>query len=242
MGYRIASFVFGEEPNWERLNGVLESINLIGLRHEEKPLWLLACSSEKMEWPQFPFAPFIEEYTGSNDLPVEIKTQIEALSTGGASVSDSRCGQSVLGVALELGFTIQSALGIQVFFFASDDEGLNVAFTLNSGGIINCKLDGYNGISELINERVLVSPIAIEGEEEDHPGEYIAEDLECVPLIDVQAFQIVQEEERNRYMQSVCIELWPSEWPNPRDALGLGTWDALADYSSVLQVDFERQY
>lgn len=242
MSFFATGFVFGEQPDWNKLRDLMPTLNLLAVRHNEHPLWLLTCNHVFKDLESFPFSPFVEEPLTFSSTSSENRALFYALATAGTAVTGNfEFGQTILRSALEMGAAIQSALSIPTFFFASGDEGLNLAFHIDSSGLRSCKVDGYLGIAELTNQRVTVSPLAMEGDDSD-AAESLQEDLEDTSLVDVEPFRVVHEEEREfMYPQSVAIELWPSDWVDPGEALAFGSFDALGDCSSIFETEFVRR-
>lgn len=239
MGFFAAGFIFSSQPNWSRLADLAPSLRLSGLKHMNAPLWFLTCSPIDEDRTNFPFRPFLYEPLVLPGTAQTSNPLFQALSLAATTVSDEYGGQVILRSSLEIGYAIHTTLDIPTFFFATDDEGLNLAFFFSDSGLESCKIDGNNGIAQLEGNHVKVYPMAIEGEEEDSSAVYASEDLEGAQHIEVAPFKCVSEDDRGRFFQSTPLSIWPSGWPSASSFLHFGTFDALSNYPAEFKIEFE---
>jgi len=229
MGYFSAAFVFGRTPDWEKIDALAPAVSLLGFRHDSG-LHLLACRSNvesKLDWP---FAEFVTQPILLPDTPTPYAELASALADSSGAVSAEYYGQVIGRSALELGNALHSALGIDTFFFAADDEGLNMAFLFRGGGLQQFLQAGTEGTVELRGDRAVVTPRMREDEEEFSNAPTLAEDLEGRKLIEVKELQLIDPEADDSLMYSSSIALWPKGWPDPTDSLGLGTWNLMPGF------------
>lgn len=239
MGYFTAGYAFNAAPDWKRLDALSKRIALHGFKHKIEPLWILACNERGRKGGQWPFADFVARYSSSPDpLRDLIAKAVAAISSFHGEIAHD-------GIAL--GSDIHRALAVKTYFFAADDDGLDLACESEAVALRRFQLRNENGTVELKDGRVSIAPqTTILSPEEDGterefgPSDKAAiEALRRLPNVDVHETKRTREAdvEPSRFF-GVVVGLWPEGWPDPEKTAGLGTWDPLLR----LHEDFEPCY
>ena len=214
MGYFTAAFVFNEPPNWKQLTGLCKRVKFTAFKHKSEPLWILACNKPAKEAEERPFQCFLGggRYPGPALFDPQGALK-RSLVKAVAEAAPSQDG--IAHDALMLGAGIHRALEIATYFFAADDEGLDLALEFREGKLVRFKQAGEKGSVELRDGLV-----SAEVNAEDDEAENGENEGEC------------------RMFYGVPVSHWPQGWPDPQMTLGLGTWDPLLK----LEEDFEVCY
>ncbi len=241
MGYLASAFVFNREPSWQAIASLAPSLALLAVKRRDADLWLLSARPREDDEPQYPLASLLEapdlEIEG---LAPEHEALADALALAVAALHEDHCGWSVVKPAVSLGFALHRALGQPVFYFAANDDGLNLAFYFEGGQLASFRCQGYDGLVELQGGRVVAQPITIEGEESYVDEEALQDELGDHALIDVGPECVVSEDEVDSVIHGVALKLWPAGWADPSKTLGLGTWDVWGDFPAAYDTVLNR--
>lgn len=241
MGYFTAGFAFNAAPDWTQLKGMPRRVALYGFKHKAEPLWLLACNERSDKPVSWVFGRFFDKrpYVTAPDAAMHglIVQVVSALSSYNAEIVRN---------ALALGSDIHARLAQPAYFFAGDDEGLDLAFEFVDGALKRLRFHGEGGVVEFKKDRVYVAPQSTivtyeDGAEEEFgiENERALDPLRANPAIEVsETARIHEGDAEPRVMFDVATAFWPESWPDPGKTMGLGSFDPLIN----LYKDFEPCY
>lgn len=251
MGYFNSAFILQGEPDGSRLAGVARSLAMLAMRHEASGLCLLHVRDRAEDEPRWPFshdwrtplAAGLQDELATLD-PVQAR-RIEAFCAAAEVASDEVWSiDALLRPSLQVGALLQRALGVPLFFFAANDDGLNLAWSMASDGSMSAaRVEGECGHATWSGDAIEVHPVFVVYEDDDDDL-----DIDLDPLDRFEgevrvheSRRVPQEEDEGRELCSACVATWPQGWPDPTDSLGLGTWDPLDGYPKGYATSFSRE-
>lgn len=240
MGYQSAAFVLSGVPDWRRLEGVLPTLALSGFEHAETGLALLFARPIAEDEDRYPYLRLLEE--PDLDLPppgADNESLVNAAAVAAGLLSDTSYDTRAVRPALKAALALNKALGRPVLYLAANDEELNLGFLAEQGTITKFAFHGVEGSAELVGGNIFVQPVEYEGEDPWLDCNEIAEELGEVPLLQIKPS--ITLEDSCRHMHSASMHIWPREWPNPAEVLGLGTWDAWLKFESTFTSVYQRR-
>lgn len=231
----------GRAPEWGRLDGVLPELALSGFENAATGLTLLFARPVAEDETEYPYARLLHSLDFELPPPdKESAALVHAASVAAGLLSDEWYGTDVVQPALHIALALHRALGQPLFYFAADDEGLNLGLLAEKGGLAKLVFHGPEGMAELVDGKIVMQPIEIEGEESFLDLDELAEELGEIPALEVKPLLSLEDDER-RYLHSSAIQAWPKEWPSPAGILGLGTWDAWSKFDETFTSVYQRR-
>jgi len=234
MGYYGNAYVFTTPPCWEGIASALpETVAVRAYRHRNHRMWLLDLwhPGQAEHWA------FTEDLSPARELGVPLPDSTAEL----LRVFDNVCkalpkeempyGLNYLAAAAEMSIVGE----VPCFFFAADDELLDMACNASQGSLLSfrvrlsrCTL-GYSG------ENLVVTPFVTD---EEPALALNAKDLRAVSEIRGVTVAPSQLLEGGLPLYDNAVRLWPSG--DPIRLLGVGTWDPFENVKDDLETEFER--
>ena len=147
--------------------------------------------------------------------------------------------QANLLVAKEcrLALGISRLIGAPTFFFAGDDDLVDVACRADGGRLqrFRCRLGRLTVVHEEGRSEILPSG-SLDEDEEAELQEILGAARSAVswPVAPPVPF------DGSRQLHESALALWPTEAGEPGEPLGVGTWDPVQNLDADFQVVFER--
>lgn len=231
MGWYSIGCVFDREPDWERLDGLHTHAFLQGYRHKNGRLWLLDAGMGKRPTDYEMFTSSWPEYF---QLPAGLTLPACYAEFVEQSRAVSDIVQTFSPHTLNYAAAVATLAGQRTYLWGGSDEDFDMAVLLDGSKIEAFGAEG--GLMEITREpgglRVQCTcPPEAPGETAD---EEALEALEALPFVSVNRAPKACEGELYRWP----LRIWPEEWGDPGEVLGLGTWD----YPEVWRENLEECY
>lgn len=239
MGHSISGFAFGALPDTRKLAAEFSQLTFLVAKHKASPLWLLSARSALTDEPRYPFNEFM--YLGDGYVDVGEDKFAEILDQCVAATDDGYAA-SLVSPAVNLALALNRILQIPTLYFLANDDGVDLALLAENGRISAFRSQADFGYVEVSCGDIVVQPeIAYleEGEEEDVAD--IDDQFECLRSLEdviVRPLKIFLDGgEPLGCMHDSALKIWPSNWPDPSDSLGIGTWNAFRCYPEEFEVE-----
>lgn len=234
MGYFGAGFVFVRSPDWKKVDDIPDDLCLRAYQYRHGQVWLLDFWQRSRHEHRNPFVD-AKDYRGLMQLraddTVRAFDQIcERLESEAAVYG---------GGWLRLSLAMGRQLGQKTFFFAADDERLNMACHSDSDGIsrIFCRFDPYDIHYEEEHWRIIPQRMLEDVGDEERWSEQVLADVGALPGVEVTSPVDVDGGQR---LFEYPVKEWPREAGDPVKVLGIGTWEVFNNVQQDFTVVFER--
>jgi hypothetical protein len=239
MGYLTTGFLFLAQPSFAAIADAFPGVQARGYRHKVRPIWALDLW-EKPWRKQAKHFPFQQRFAASAVEPPPAGPDVSAFlgELDGLLAALGNKADVLVAKECRLALGISRLAAAPTFFFAGDDDLVDVACTTEAGRLarFRCRL----GRLALVHD---------EGRSEILPSASLEEDDEEADqqrVIDVARTAVSWRvappaaSDGGRQLHESALALWPSEAGEPGELLGVGTWDPVQNLDADFDVVFER--
>jgi hypothetical protein len=233
MGYFGAAIILLEKPNWTKLDELPDSIAIRGYEYRHGTIWAIDFWKPTKKAHEYAFMN-AKEHKGMLALPAT--EDINSFSQMVKTLSDAETyGEGWVRLTL----AVARMLGQSVYFFAGDDEAVDMACHCDPAGLrrLACGFDPYDvryadGQWSVTPRRYLEN----EGTEASCSARLL-EELRKLP--NTKVTEPVDIEGGSQFYGHAASE-WPKEAGDPIKVMGVGSWDVFENVKEDFQQVFER--
>lgn len=239
MGYFANGFVFTSPPNFDAAGRVAPGRSARGYKHKQHSIWLLDLWKPrgKLQLRRSPFCDpaavgFRTELAAVDQATRDFLMAIERLRQ---AVGLANSGPELANVHLTL--AVAAAARCPAFFFAADDEEMDMGCNAVSGSLVSfsCRLDRLT--VQYADGQTAVTPLNYL---EDGDEEGLEESADAAKTVaGVTVFE-PRDIEGGQVLYEHPVGQWPKAAGDPAEILGLGTWDPLLNLENDFAVVFEN--
>ena len=237
MGYFANGFVFTNQPDFEAASKIVPARSARGYKHSRHPIWLLDLWTPRGAANRR--SPFCDQAAEGfrTDAPFDAPTGVLLTALEGLrkAIWSGRAGQEVAGIHLAL--TVAAATRCPTFFFAADDEEIDMACNAEPGTLVSfgCRLDRLS--IQYAAGQTAVTPLNYLEDDDEEGLQDLIEAVKTVPGISVEAPRDI---DGGQALYENPVSHWPESAGDPAEILGLGTWDPLLNLEDDFTVVFEK--
>lgn len=270
--------LFTKEPKWDNLKSLAISHLMTGYAHNRSNVWLLDIYSKGRKRGTFTEEfPQDKPATKATSVPnlfrpgqmIEVKAQPAKTVIGELDLSNStrtvleRLTKAIdlltgepptkyppYGIGwLRLALAVEQRVGCPTFFFAADDECMDMACQISKGEIVKAAFDFGDVLRHSDGKTTLTRYVRAKGVPQAFPFGKPKESPKppadvCEPLAEM-GIKFVRpthkEAIRSKMFQELVTESWPEDAGDPVAILGVGTWDVFLNLDRDYRVVFERK-
>lgn len=233
MGWGSIGIVFDNEPSWDCLEALGPDVSLRGYRHKNRRLWLLEAWQPERANEHFAFQSFWPERFKLSEA-VTLPEGCAGFLGKMRAISD--IVKTFSPNVLAYGMAVATLTGKRTYLWGADDDDFNLAMVVDGGDVSAFGAEG--GMMNITWDagKVCIQCTSDPENPEYGPAEQQLEALEGLSYTDVIREPIPCSGE----LYGWPVRIWPPEWGNPEEVLGLGTWDYVEVWDRELEVCYDR--
>jgi hypothetical protein len=238
VGLFSNGFVFTTQPDFDAATRAIPDRFARGYKHTQHSVWLLDLwkpRGKQSERRSHFCDPLPENYRTDLSLVDAATRALLAKVEHLGQTSEEEFGPVVAGIHLTV--DVASAAGIPAFFFAADDEELDMACQAIPGTLdtLGCRLGDL--ALNYSRGRITVTPLK---HLEDTDADLVEEAIEAASQVEGVFISEPREIENGLKLYENPTAFWPKAAGNPAEILAIGTWDVYTNLESDFAVVFEK--
>lgn len=235
MGYFRNAFVFSTEPRFQALADAFATCSLRGYKHQQRSLWLLDLWEKPHRGEHYPFAiragckqPVCATLaSGTHEFLQQFDALLAVIKDEVDVYGANECRRAI---------AVATSAQTPTFFFAADDELFDMACLAEPGTL------------KQFRSRIGPLVIAFEDGQASVTPNFFVEDGEGAPESLLEAVRGAvdwritgsRNVEGGLPLYENVVALWPKEFGDPGETLGVGTWDPFDNLDRDYRVVFDR--
>jgi hypothetical protein len=234
MGSLANGFVFTAEPAFAEIAAAFPGHSARGYRHVTRSLWLLDLFEQPWRGTHVPFTGRTAEISAiPRAQTVETTQFLGALDALLAALPEGEVRHG--GRECRLALAIGERAGVPTFFFAGDDESLDLACVVTDGVLerFRCRMEHLTVTHE--HGRTELTPNVLVENDEEEPSPELLRAIGRVGWPIAAPVEVVGPQ-----LHESTSLLWPADAGVPAEVLGVGTWDFGEPLERDFRVVFDR--